>query len=223
MANVPSANRQRPFAAGKGPAPLLWGIDFGIGHPFAAVLAAWDRDTDTIYVLDCFKMADATPPLHVARMQAVAKDVPVAWPHDGAAREAGSGQSLASQYMRLGLLRMRGEHAQLADGGYSTEAGIAEMYTRMKTGRLKVAAHLVEWWEEFRRYHRKDGLIVKVFDDLMSATRIAVMDIRGAQPETFDPITGRGVMRRPQPQNTSFDLFTGQPFGVVGNPQVFTY
>src|SRR5262249_9820031 len=35
--------------------PLLWGIDFGIGHPFAAVLIAWDRDTDTIYVLHTFK------------------------------------------------------------------------------------------------------------------------------------------------------------------------
>src|SRR5262245_30447848 len=63
----------------------------------------------------------------------------------------------------------------------------------MKTGRFKVSAHLVEWFEEFRRYHRKDGLIVKTFDDLMSATRIAVMDHRHARPEPFDPRTGRAI------------------------------
>ena len=27
----------------------LWGIDFGIGHPFAAVLILWDRDNDVIH------------------------------------------------------------------------------------------------------------------------------------------------------------------------------
>jgi hypothetical protein len=50
----------------------------------------------------------------------------------------------------------------------------------MKTGRLKVFAHLSEWFEEFRLYHRKDGLIVKERDDLLSATRIALMMLRAA-------------------------------------------
>ena len=40
------------------------------------------------------------------------------------------------------------------------------------TGRLKVFAHLADWFEEFRLYHRKDGLIVKERDDLISATRV---------------------------------------------------
>ncbi len=31
--------------------PKLWAIDFGIDHPFAAVLLAWDRDYDCVYVL----------------------------------------------------------------------------------------------------------------------------------------------------------------------------
>jgi hypothetical protein len=38
-----------------------------------------------------------------------------------------------------------------------------------------VFSTLNDWWEEFRMYHRKDGLIVKVRDDLMSATRYAMM------------------------------------------------
>jgi Terminase RNaseH-like domain len=64
---------------------------------------------------------------------------------------------------------------------YATEPGIMEMLQRMRTGRLKVAAHLSEWFGEFRNYHRKDGLVVKLNDDLMSATRIAIMMRRYAR------------------------------------------
>jgi len=49
---------------------------------------------------------------------------------------------------------------------------------RMTTGRLKVFAHLADWFEEFRLYHRKDGKVVKEGDDLMSATRYGVMMLR---------------------------------------------
>jgi hypothetical protein len=34
------------------------------------------------------------------------------------------------------------------------------------------------WWEEFRLYHRKDGKVVKEGDDLMCATRYALMMMR---------------------------------------------
>jgi hypothetical protein len=40
------------------------------------------------------------------------------------------------------------------------------------------AKHLNDWFEEFRPYHRKDGKVVKEMDDLMSATRYAVMMLR---------------------------------------------
>ena len=50
----------------------------------------------------------------------------------------------------------------------------------MRHCRLKVAKHLHDWWEEFRLYHRKDGKVVKEGDDLMSATRYALMMLRHA-------------------------------------------
>jgi hypothetical protein len=46
--------------------------------------------------------------------------------------------------------------------------------------------HLNEWFEEFRLYHRKDGRVHKEGDDLMSATRYAVMMLRYA--ETSRPL-----------------------------------
>ena len=63
----------------------------------------------------------------------------------------------------------------------SVEAGLMKMLTMMQSGRFKVFKHLNEWWEEFRLYHRKDGKVFKEGDDLMSATRYAVVMLRYAQ------------------------------------------
>ncbi len=156
---------------------LGWAIDFGIGHPFAAVLMAWDKDNDVIHILNAFKIADQLPLQHAAAMKPIGINVPVSWPHDGNDRDKGSGEPLARTYKAQGL-KMQPNHATFEDGGYSTEAGVQEMQARMVTGRLKIAAHLSAWFEEFRFYHRKDGIIVKSKDDLMSATRIGVIDRR---------------------------------------------
>ena len=72
------------------------------------------------------------------------------------------------------------EHAQFEDKSVSVEAGLMDMLARMQTGRFKVFKHLNDWWEEFRLYHRKDGKVVKEGDDLMSATRYAIMMLRRA-------------------------------------------
>ena len=131
-------------------------------------------------------------------MKAVAAAVPVAWPHDGAAREHGSGEPLAALYKAEGLV-MLPQHATHPSGGYSTEAGIMEMLGRMREGRFKVASHLSDWWDEFRGYHRKDGLIVKLNDDLLSATRIAIMARRHAR----DGQIGSRVRRRDPSQHVA--------------------
>ena len=55
-----------------------------------------------------------------------------------------------------------------------------DMLQRMQSGRLKVFDHLGDWFTELRMYHRKDGKIVKERDDIMSATRYAVMSLRYA-------------------------------------------
>lgn len=152
----------------------LWGIDFGIDHPFGAVLTAWDKDFDILHLLHAIRMPDALPLQHAAAMKAMGAQVPVAWPHDGHNRDKGSGEALMKQYKAHGLI-MLPEHAQFLDGSNSTEAAVLDMQERITTGRFKVAAHLSEWWEEYRMYHRKDGLIVKVHDDLLSATQKVIM------------------------------------------------
>jgi phage terminase large subunit-like protein len=159
----------------------LWAIDFGIDHPFAAVLLGHDRDHDVVTVLTELKIKGGIPAIHAARMKFIAANVKVAWPHDGTQRDKGSGEQLAAIYKREGL-QMMDTHATFASGGYSTEAGIMEMLTRMRSGQFKVAAGCIEWGDEFSGYHRKDGLIVKTNDDLLSATRVGIMQLRSARP-----------------------------------------
>lgn len=157
----------------------LWAIDFGIGHPFAAVLLLWDKDNDVIHVHHCIRIADALPIQHAAAMKPIGAAVPVAWPQDGTQRRD-DGKPLADHYKRNGLKMLPG-HATWPDGGISTEAGILEMDEREQSGRLKVAAHLSDYFEERRFYHRKNGEIVKVKDDLMSACRVGIMAKRFAR------------------------------------------
>ncbi len=160
--------------------PRIVGLDFGIDHPTAAVWLAWDRDTDTVYVTDAYRVKDASIAIHAASIKARGDWVPVAWPHDGLQRDKGSGEQLADQYRKQGLNMLR-NRATFEDGSNGVEAGIADMLTRFQTMRLKVFSHLADWFEEFRLYHRKDGLIVKDGDDLLAATRYALMMRRFAK------------------------------------------
>lgn len=184
----------------------LWGIDFGIDHPFAAVLTAWDRDYDTLHILHTYRAADATPRDHAAAMKAVGAAVPVAWPHDGDSREKSNGEILVNSYRKEGLVILP-THATFPDGSISTEAGIMEMQDRMQTGRFRVAAHLADWWEEYSMYHRKDGLIVKQRDDLMSASRIAVMAKRMGRPVALGGEYNQNKRRQQFADGMDFDLF----------------
>jgi phage terminase large subunit-like protein len=188
----------------------LWAIDFGINHAFAAVLLLWDRENDVLHVHHAFKLKDQFPLQHTVQMKRIGAEVPCAWPHDGnQRREASNGETttLAKQYKTYGV-RMLPTHATFPDGGFSTEAGIMEMQERFRTGRLKVAKHLTEWFEEFRLYHRKDGLIVKINDDLMSATRIGVMAKRFSKAVALGPNSNQGARMAPQvARDVDFDVF----------------
>lgn len=154
--------------------PQICGLDFGWDHPSAGARLAWDRDTDCLYVTACHRAREQTPTLFAATVKPWGPWLKWAWPHDGLQHDKGSGEQLAKQYAGQGL-NMLPERATFEDGTNGLEAGVSEMLDRMQTGRLKVFAHLNDWWEEFRLYHRKDGLIVKENDDLMSATRYAMM------------------------------------------------
>lgn len=161
--------------------PRIGAMDFGWDHPFAAVELAWDRDQDIVYVIKAHRLREATPVIHAGAIRSWGEKLPWAWPRDGR-RETleGAGVALADQYSAQGL-NMIAVHAQFVDGSVGVEAGLMDMLTRMETGKFKVFDTLLDWFEEFRLYHRKDGKVVKEGDDLMAATRYGVMMLRFAE------------------------------------------
>jgi len=189
----------------------LWGVDFGITHPFAAVLAAWDKDNDVIYLLETYKASDELPLAHAEAIRRIAAEVPVAWPHDGHKRDPGSGMQLASLYKKLDL-RTLATHAHFVGGSISTEAAVLEMQQRFQESRLRVRADLADFLEEYRMYHRKDGLIVKARDDLISATQKIIMMKRYARAVALGhrprPVPGSAL--RPT-REAPFSPFDGRP------------
>lgn len=173
------------------PLPDLWprisGIDFGWDHPSANAWLAWDRDTDTVYVYDSERVREQTPVQQAPAIKRRGDWIPIAWPHDGLQHDKGSGQQLAEQYRDAGvnMLYERAQYPETEDGREtvsrsSVEAGLLDMLTRMQTGKLKVFSNQLDWFAEFRMYHRKDGKVVKERDDLMAATRYAIMMLRFA-------------------------------------------
>lgn len=161
----------------------LKACDFGMDHPAAGVEIAWDRDQDIVYVIDCYKKAGETAPYHAAWFNKANKGIPVAWPHDGMNREKSGGIRLADSYRMHGVNMLSKSARYPKAPGEKTDKGgpqpvepiVDEIYERMRTGRFKVFAHLSEWFEEKRSYHRKDGKIVDRRDDILKATFYAVM------------------------------------------------
>ena len=170
--------------------PRIFGVDFGYDHPATLVCMAWDRDADVIYVYDVWRQSRALIEVHAQSIKSRGDWVPVSWPHDGLQHDPKSGKPMADIYRNMGVnMHMSpfsnppSPEQKEGQGGNGVEVGIQEILSRMETGRFKVFSHLKEWFDEWRMYHRKDGKIVKLNDDLMDATRYAVMMKRHARTQ----------------------------------------
>ncbi len=168
----------------------IGGLDFGWNHPQAAVDIVWDKDADVIYVTNEYKSRETTPDEAAVTLRRWGDNLPFSWPHDGYQHDKGSGKQLSEQYKSAGL-KMLNEHATHPEGGNGVEAGLMDMLDMMRTNRFKVFSTCTEWFGEFLLYHRKDGKVVKLMDDLMAATRYAIMMKRHALPakkQEFKPL-----------------------------------
>ena len=186
--------------------PRLCGIDFGWDHPTAVTWITWDRDTDVVYVYDSYSLRQETVPVHSSAINARGKWIPVIWPMDGRQADKGSGKNLTEQYRKESVNMLR-EHfsnppsqgMKEGTGGNSVEAGIQQMLTRFQTKRLKIFKNQGKLLEELRMYHRKDGKIVPIHDDVISALRYCVMSLRKARVKNYQPLQLRS--------DSEFNLF----------------
>src|SRR5215469_10085427 len=116
--------------------------------------------------------------------------------------------------------RTNGPGAKLAP------AGITVMENRFAREGLLIASHLTEVLDEYMNYHRINGVINKIDDDLLSAIRVGLMDLGyapGLRPRHF-PGSGGGFERNKNrcasmaavggavAKNIDFDVFTARTF-----------
>ncbi|MGL5014212.1 MAG: terminase large subunit domain-containing protein [Bacteroidales bacterium] len=160
----------------------LCAVDIGVAHDTAAVWTAYDAAADTIYIYDAYHAKAGIPSLHATAINGRGTWVPVVLPHDADNTERGSGKTVAQYYREASVnVMLETFHNPVDWTGKKNnfvEPGIMEMLTRMKTGRLKVFKTCGRFFEEMRRYHRKDGRIVKTFDDTMDAARYSVLSVK---------------------------------------------
>ena len=176
--------------------PMYWrwgaGMDFGIDHPWGYALMCWDTDQDVIHIVAELRITSQTPGQHFPLIRGLERrifnrhmDFPTAWPHDGDTRDKGSGEPLKNLYKQFGL-RMMAEHATHANlkgaAAASVEGGVKEIDLREQNGKWRVSRSCVVYIEERRLYHRKDGEIVKLRDDVLCAARYGLMMRRFFKP-----------------------------------------
>jgi phage terminase large subunit-like protein len=184
--------------------PRYWrwgyGLDLGIDHPWAAALMCHDNDQDVIHLVAELRMSGQTPGQHVAAMRGLEQrlfgrhmNFPVAWPVDAGTRDRGSGEPVKNLYKQFGL-RMMADPASFVglkgSSAVSLEGGVAEIDARERNGKWKIARSCICYLEERRLFHRRDGEIVRLRDDTLSAARYGMMMRRHFKPfEECDPWT----------------------------------
>lgn len=137
----------------------------------AVVFGAFDTEQDTWYIYDGFKRGKCEPEIHAS---AIRKRYPGGMKLMGAIDPAAKGRS---QIDGKNLLKMycKDEGLRLVPADNAVESGIQEVWSRLSTGRLKIASHLVAWFDEYRIYSRReDGKIKKEHDHYMDATRYLI-------------------------------------------------
>jgi len=166
------------------PIPDHWariiGIDFGLDHPAGVAELAWDRDEDVVYVIRTWRMSSADIPTHVAAIRGSDPWIPVSWPHDGLKREPGQEKGLKTlkqMYVDAGakLLSQSARYKPDKGGAQPVEPIIMEMQNRLRDGGLKVFDNCHEFFDEYRSYHRKDGKIVALRDDVLKSVMYGLM------------------------------------------------
>jgi hypothetical protein len=221
--------------------PRYWkwgyGIDLGIDHPWACVLLVHDIDQDVVHIVAELKARGQTPGEHFQQIKSLEQklfgrhmNIPIAWPADAGTRDRGSGEPIKNIYKQFGL-RMMAEHATLPKtngvSATSLEAGVMEIDLREKAGKWKVARSCICYLEERRLYHRKDGEIVRLRDDVLAAARYGYMMRRHFKNFTeIDPWESPANPSWPSSSGSSrhrgqqrmakgiddWDIFTGKAF-----------
>ena len=149
--------------------PRGFGLDTDQGAGYTAcVWGALNRETQTLFIYDCYKRSRAELAIHVDAVKSRGSWIPGVGDAAALIVTPFDAQQIISLYRQAGL------NICLPDK--SVEAGIEKVWQMLSGGKLKVFSSCQAWFEEFRLYRRDDrGRIVKLNDHLLDATRYLCM------------------------------------------------
>lgn len=139
--------------------PRAFGMDVGWNRT-AALWGALDRENDILYLYSEYYRGQAEPSVHADGIKARGSWIPGVIDPASRGRNQKDGTQLFQIYTDLGLDIEKSKNA--------VEAGIAEVWQRMSSGRIKIFSTLQNLFTEIRMYHRdENGKIVKEDDHLL--------------------------------------------------------
>ena len=158
----------------------LYGMDGGY-HNTAAAWGAYDRDSDTVYIVADYKAGGegTNVSVHASRINERNRGYSfekMPGVGDAAAISQIDGAKLLTEYKKYGL--------NLSLAVKAVDTGIAKVLNRLETGKLKVFSTCTKFLEEFRSYSYKiddegkpTNAIVKINDHICDSVRYLCMSV----------------------------------------------
>ena len=146
--------------------PRCYALDTGWGMT-AALWAAWDRDSDTVYVYAEYYRPESPPHVHAHSVGRRGIWIPGVFDPSARNRKPDDGRAILQDYIREGL--------DLAPADNAVESGIHKVVQRLSDGTLLFFAGLSSTKYEFVVYRRdKNSRVLKEDDHLMDCLRYIV-------------------------------------------------
>jgi hypothetical protein len=180
------------------PIPKYWPRSYSLDVGWNVTAALWgaiDHETDTYYFYHEYYGRKDQPVVHAQAIARVGRWIPGVIDPAARGRAQKDGTKLVEEYVDLGLNLFYADNA--------LEAGIAKVWTRLSTGKIKVFSTCQNFRREIRLYRRDiKGEIVKGDDHLMDDMRYwintgyqiaTIKDIADPRDEgggDVDPVTG---------------------------------
>lgn len=144
----------------------------------AAIFAAVDDDTDTVYFYAEYYRGQAEPSVHADAIKSKGTWLRGVIDPASRGRSQVDGEQLFEMYQQLGLSIIVANNA--------VESGIYEFYQRLSSMRIKVFSTCVNFINEYRLYRRDEkGKIIKDLDHLLDCGRYFCMS--GIDVAVFPP------------------------------------
>lgn len=164
--------------------PKMYALDVGWNRT-AAIWAALDPATDTIYFYDEHYLGKEEPPIHAYAIRSRGEWMTGVIDPASRGRSPTDGKQLIQMYRDLGL--------ELFEAKNDVEAGIAMMGQRLSARKIKVFKTLVNFQREYMLYRRdKNGKVVKENDHLLDCARYVVLNLKrmASQTDNYGPAKG---------------------------------